>query len=64
MCMSVLGLWERLMEGRICLQKLLPLCNRLPQGDTMAAFMEASSPPLVQEQRVCEWVHTVGVAVE
>ena len=59
MRISLLGLWEGLVEGRIRLQKLLPLCNRLPQGDTMAALVEVSEPPILQEQQTCEWFHTV-----
>ena len=55
-CVSGPGLWESLLEERIRLQKFLPLCNRLPKGDKMAAFLEAGSPPLTQSQQMCELI--------
>lgn len=34
------GIWDGLLEGRIRLQKVLPLINRLPQGEMMDVFKD------------------------
>ncbi|XP_078662725.1 protein AATF-like [Branchiostoma floridae x Branchiostoma belcheri] len=40
-----LGLWDSLLEGRIKLQKALPLTNQLPQPDTKSDFIKTGGEP-------------------
>ena len=46
-------MWDGLLEGRIQLQKVLSLVNRLPQGDMMEMFEEQGKEPVEKGLRKC-----------
>ena len=39
-CITYLGLWDSLLEGRIKLQKAVSIINQLPQPETWNSFEE------------------------
>ena len=47
-------MWDGLLEARIRLQKVLLLCNRIPQHDSLEAFKTVGGQPLEEAQRESE----------
>jgi protein AATF/BFR2 len=55
-----LRLWDGIVEGRIRLQKLLPLSNRLPQGVDMATFKDIGGTSVTQAVAQCMFMLAPG----
>ena len=58
-----IGLWERLLETRIRLQKVLLLGNRLPQCETFSQFQNAGDQQVTMAIRESKSIHVQFVCV-